>query len=116
MNTEINKDEAVREIEISSELAQKFIEKGERWSRLLDNKDFKEAVVQGYFSEESERLVGLLADPEFDSAEKKQDLFNQMQGIANFRMKIVQDQRMASSMRARLVRNDEAIAELETEV
>ena len=115
MNSEINKDEAVREIEISSDLAQEFVEKGERWSRLLDNKDFKEAVVQGYFSDESERLVSLLADPEFDTAEKKQDLFAQMQGIANFRMKIVQDQRMANSMRAKLVRNDETIAELESE-
>ena len=114
MNDEQNVDEQVRQIEISSEFAQSLVDKGDMWSKLLENKEFKTLVIEGYFKDESERLVGLLADPEFDTEEKKTDLYSQMAGIAHFRMKIVQDQRMAHQMRGKLASNNATIADLES--
>ena len=114
MNENFNKEQAVQEIEISSDFAQTIIDKGECWSRLLDNPDFKKAVVKGVFEDEVVRITMLLADPEFDTPEKKTELYAQLAGIANFRMMIVQDQRLANQMRETKRRNDETIAELES--
>ena len=110
----MNEEDAIKAIEISSEFARSVVKKGEVWTRLLKNRDFKKAILDGYFKEESERLVGLLADPEFADEKSQQMLTDQMKGIAYLRMKIVNDQRAAHQMRMKLEENEKAIADIES--
>lgn len=74
---------AVEEIELNIKEAQKIVDTGNSLERLLNNRDFKKVVLEGYFSEEAVRLVHLKADPSMQTPEKQESIIKQMDAIGS---------------------------------
>ena len=66
-------NEAINAIERDIKEARKHVELGDSLERLLNNRDFKKVIVEGYFEKEAARLVHLKADHE--AAKSKWHLF-----------------------------------------
>ena len=54
---------------------------GKALDRLFINRDFKRVILDGYFKDESVRLVHLLSDPSMQSPEKQKAIHQQMTAI-----------------------------------
>jgi len=75
----------VETIELNIQEAQKFLNAADKLERLLANKDFKEIVDEGFFKEESIRLVHLKGDPHMQAPEKQAAIIRDIDGIASFK-------------------------------
>ena len=102
-----NIEQAEKEIEISIENAKYAIKKRESLLRLFENQDFKDIFEEGYFKEEPARLVGLLADSEFESDESQKKLHQDMMGISVLRQYFLAINQMGLQMES-LVKSSEA--------
>jgi len=69
----------IQEIEISIEQAREVVELKDAIFRLMKNEDFKKVIDVGYFSNESRRLVGLLAQPSVNDTNK---VYESLMGIS----------------------------------
>ncbi len=104
-------ESAETEISISIEQAKSLIEKGEKLERLNHDKDFRELFLEGYFRDESARLVGLLMDPETDD-KNREDINRDLIGISAFRQYVINIRKIAKMMHAQVVRSEKAIESL----
>jgi len=59
-----NFQEELKEIELTIEQANGMLDRHESLKRLIDNKDFKELILEGFIEKEVIRAVGLLASAE----------------------------------------------------
>lgn len=82
----MNQETQLNEIEISMDSAKRSIEVWQSLNRLLDNKDFKVVITDGYFKDEAVRLVGLKADPNMQTADMQKDVENSIRSISELRM------------------------------
>jgi len=71
----------IEQVEISIEQARKLIDERDRARALTDNPDFKKLVLEGYFKDESVRLVLLKAEPGMQTKEHQEAILKSMDGI-----------------------------------
>jgi hypothetical protein len=76
-------DSTIQAIEENIRKAKKFVEAGDALERLQANKDFKEIIMNGYFSNEAVRLVHLKADESFQTAERQKSILTQIDAIGS---------------------------------
>lgn len=100
------------EIEVSIAAARDAVERKDKIERLIKNPDFKAVFEDGYFKDEAARLVGLLADPEFESEEGRNRLLDDMMGISASRRYIVTALRIGRQMEAQIAASEDALTEL----
>jgi len=72
-------------IEVSMEQALKAVKLKKNMQRLKANRDFKAVVMEGFFEQESVRLVLLKADPSLQGPEEQADIIKQIDAIGAFR-------------------------------
>lgn len=72
----------IEKIEISIDTAKKHINNAEAFKRLQKNADFKKIIEEGYFENNTTRLVFLMTDPQFESEAKQILLKNEMIAIS----------------------------------
>lgn len=71
----------VQAIEENIREARKIVEVGNALERLMNNRDFKTVVKEGYFEQEAIRLVHLKSDQNFQSPEMQKSILNQIDAI-----------------------------------
>ena len=99
-------NEQIEQIELSITAAKEKVAKMEALLRLIDNKDFKDIIDDGYFRDEAARVVILKADPEMQEAKYQDQLDKSIVAIGQLRQyfrSIMQMGRMAE----RSIRDDE---------
>jgi len=104
--TELDPTEQVeKEIEISIEAARGVVERRDRMDALIANPDFDYIFTDGYFQKEPVRLVGLLADPEWQTEEKQQELADELRAISGLRQYIMGIKAMGRQMENQIARS-----------
>jgi hypothetical protein len=91
----------LQQIEVSLQECRGAIEKMEAFERLLNNRDFKLVIEQGFLQDEAVRSTWALADPELQGAENQEMLRRIQMGIGYLRQyfnKIVNQGRQAQKM------------------
>ena len=78
-------EQDIQEVELTIKQAEKHQKDKQALLRLMSNPDFNLVITQGYFEDESVRLVHAMSEPRFSSTEGQILLTRQMQGIAEFR-------------------------------
>ena len=73
-----------REIQLTIEENEVFIQKGEALDRLLDNADFQKVVMEGFTKEEAHRLALATGNPALEAPEAQARLFEQVKAIGIF--------------------------------
>lgn len=77
----MSNDETVRNIEISMVQAEAYIQTADALRRLMDNRDFKQVILEGYFKEEAVRIVSLKAAHEMSKPDDQAFLIKSIDGI-----------------------------------
>jgi hypothetical protein len=75
----------IESVEISIEDAKQKIELRDALARLIENKDFKTIVDNGYFEGEAIRLVHLKADPNMQDPEQQDFVIKAIDAVGFFR-------------------------------
>ncbi|MBO6277609.1 MAG: hypothetical protein J6N20_09290 [Pseudomonas sp.] len=73
-----------REIQLTIEENEVFIQKGEAVDRLLDNPDFQAVIMEGFVKGEAHRLALATDNPALESPEAQARIFNQIKAIGVF--------------------------------
>ena len=110
-----SKEQIVEQLEISLEHAKSVVERKEALERLMENRDFKNIILDGYFEKEPMRLVSLLRDDAFKSDEDQQSLLDDMKGISSFRQYLLGLKQLGSQMEITIRNHEEEIERLENE-
>lgn len=63
----------------------KDVDLADSLDRLLNNKDFKEVILKGYFEKEAVRLVHVKADPNMQTPERQASVLRDIDAIGTFR-------------------------------
>jgi hypothetical protein len=113
--TEQEKERAVEEIEVSMEQARAAIQRKERLLRLMENQDFKDIILEGYFEKEPARLVSLLRDSSFQSAEDQQSIIDDMKGISSLRQYLRTVHQLGQQMEVTLKAQQQTVESLQNE-
>jgi len=82
----MNNSEQLEQVEISIEQAKAAVAFKEVLTRLTDNKDFKEIIIEGYFKEEASRLVLLKADPAMQGESEANQISKSIDAIGYLRL------------------------------
>lgn len=80
----MNNQDAVQQVEVSLEEAERIAAFGAALSRLEKNRDFQTVILDGYFKDEAARLVMLTAEINF-KPEQKEAVNAGIRGIAELR-------------------------------
>lgn len=80
----MNNQNAIQQVEVSLEEAQRIVAFGEALRRLENNRDFQAVILDGYFKTEAARLVMLTAEINF-KPEQKEAIHAGIRGIAELR-------------------------------
>lgn len=75
----------IKDLDNNIKEAKKFVEAGTALERLINNRDFKKIVMEGYFEAEAVRLVHLKADPSMQSESSQTSIISQIDAIGSFR-------------------------------
>lgn len=78
-------DSQINEIEVSIERAKEMIERSESLNWLLNNKQFNDVILKGYFEKEACRLVLSKAEPILQTDEHQRDIIKSIDGIGSLR-------------------------------
>jgi hypothetical protein len=73
-----------REIQLTIEENEVFIQKGEALDRLLNNADFNLLIMEGFIKENSHRIALATDNPALESADAQGRLFGQLKAIGYF--------------------------------
>ena len=69
------------QLQHSIQSSKKFVELGNALERLLQNRDFKSVLLEGYLEHEAIRLVHLKADPAMQTPAHQLSIVNQIDAI-----------------------------------
>lgn len=75
----------LEELDKCIEQASVPVKLGDALKRLLNSKDFKQVVLEGYFKEEAIRLVHLKSASTMQSKENQDSIISQINAIGSFR-------------------------------
>ena len=115
MSNEINLEQAEQDIEISIEAARGAVMRKEMLDRLFVNPDFKAIFEDGYFKDEAARLVGLMTDPEFSSADRQKEINNDMLGISATRQYLMNVHRLGKNLEQQIIASEAELDSLRLE-
>lgn len=90
--------------------AKKLVDLADSLERLRENRDFKKVVLEGYFEKEAIRLVLLKADPNFQTPERQDSIWSQIDAIGNLHQYFQTIYQQAAIAR-KSIEADEAIRE-----
>ena len=105
-------EQVEKQIEISIDAAKGAVDRKNAIARLFENEDFKLIFEKGYFEQEAARLVGLLADPEFASDEKHQELINDMLGVSATKQYLLNLHRFGVQMERQIAASEAELEDL----
>jgi len=108
-------EQVENEIEISIDQARSAVEKKDAMDRLISNPDFNTLFTEGYFANESSRLVSLLADDEWQTPEKQKSLVDDMRAISSLRQYIMNIRALGRQMERQIAASEATLEELRTE-
>lgn len=74
----------VQEIELSLDQAKEMVDRKNMVNKLMGNREFKKLILDGYFKDESARLVGLLGDPAVQA--HREEIIRSMDGISQLQI------------------------------
>lgn len=77
----MNYDAALKELDYRIKEGKKMVELGSALERLLNNRDFKRVILEGYFREEAVRLVSAKADVACQSGASQASILKQIDAI-----------------------------------
>lgn len=109
MTTEIER------LEHSTHRAKQHLELGNALERLLNNRDFKAVIQQGYFEQEAIRLVHLKSDPAVDSPAKQANIIRDIDAIGALSAYLKEIQRQADLAKREIEDNEVMLEELRSE-
>lgn len=75
---------SLRELEATLLVSKEAIELNNALQRLMDNRDFKKVVTNGYFSKEAIRLVLLKGKHDYQSDVQQKNIVAKIDAIGNF--------------------------------
>jgi hypothetical protein len=75
---------SLKELEANLLASKESIELNNALQRLMDNKDFKKVVINGYFSKEAIRLVLLKGKPGYQGDVEQKNIIAKIDAIGNF--------------------------------
>jgi hypothetical protein len=73
---------AVKEIKVTMEECKSIISRGDCLERLLNNPDFNELIMDGYFKREAHRLTLMLADPACETPQGQANVIRDLSAVA----------------------------------
>jgi hypothetical protein len=73
----------LQQLEMSIKQSQEIVDMGDSLERLMNNRDFKKVILDGYFKQEAIRLVHLKTDDNMQSDESQNSIERQMIGIGS---------------------------------
>ena len=115
MNQNVNTEQVENEIEISIEAARGAVDRKNKMDRLIQDTDFDEVFTEGYMKEEAIRLVSLLSDDEWQTAEKQKSLVEDMRAISSIRQYILNVRALGRQMERQIAASEATLEELRTE-
>jgi cell fate (sporulation/competence/biofilm development) regulator YmcA (YheA/YmcA/DUF963 family) len=74
-------NDTVQQIEENIKQAQEIVEFDKALSRLMENRDFRKVIKEGYLEKEAIRLVHLRGDPAFQTPERQAAVIGQIDAI-----------------------------------
>ncbi len=84
--TKVNYDIELAKIDDRIIQLKKEIEMGEALNRLHENADFINVIVDGYFTDEEERITGLLFNPTTLKREQIENVMDKATAIRNYKL------------------------------
>jgi hypothetical protein len=105
----------IEAIELNITQARELVERGEALNRLLDNREFKELILDGYLKKEAIRLVHLKAEPAMQTPTHQANILREMDGIGSLTGYFRQIERVAESALSAIADGEEAIEEIRLE-
>lgn len=107
--------DTVQLIEENIRRAKEFVELDKALQRLMENRDFRKVVQEGYFRDEAVRLVHLRGDPAFQTPERQAAVLAQIDAISQlsgyFRTMRFNAQTALKAIEADEATRDEILAE-----
>lgn len=79
----MNIEEMLERVDIDIADAKKQVNLQHSLNRLHENKDFQALIMEGYLKDEAHRICLCMADPEFDSPEKQENLHRMAFGVGS---------------------------------
>ena len=102
----------IQALENSIKHATVMVELGNALDRLLSNKDFKRVVLEGYFKDESIRLVMLKADAKMQSIEYQAAIVKQMDAIGSFNQYLTTVMQLSAQAERSIESDSQTVEEL----
>lgn len=106
----MSNQQAIENIEIGKQEAEKMVELGRAFTRLYDNPDFKAVIDKAYFEEEAQRLIMAKSNPQLQGELSQKNIDNQIMGVGCLKQFFIKIQ-MGAEQAADLIK--EADDELE---
>lgn len=115
MSIEQNLEQVEQSIEISIEAARGAVSRKNKLEKLLGNPDFKEVFEEGYFINESARLVSLMCDSDYRTEEKRSELIDDMIGISSVRQYILGVKQLGKTLERQIAASEAELENLRQE-
>lgn len=80
----MNSDAAIKELDHRIKESKRTIDLGQSLDRLLNNRDFKKIIIDGYLREEAIRLVNVKQEPQVQSQAAQDSIIRQIDAIGCF--------------------------------
>lgn len=107
--------DSVQLIEENIRHAKEFVELDKALQRLMENRDFRKVIQEGYLRDEAVRLVHLRGDPAFQTPERQAAVLSQIDAIGQllgyFRTVSFNAQAALKSIEADEAMRDDLLAE-----
>ena len=116
MSQENELEQVEKEIEVSIEVANGFVERKNKMDRLIANPDFNDLFTLGYMEKEATRLVSLLADEEWQTEDKQQSLADDMRAISALRQYIINIRALGRQMERQIASSEAQLEEMRVEL
>jgi hypothetical protein len=105
----------VEEIQVEINEAREVIGLGDDLNRLMQTKEFKAVITEGYFKEEAVRLVELKAAPQMQAVERQAAILGAIDGIGQLQQHFNKIWVMADQAKAAIESSETELAELAVE-
>lgn len=105
-------EETLKKIEVTIEDAKKAVALFKSFEKLLDNSDFKAVITEGYFKDESVRLVLAKATPDMDTPEMQAGIIRSIDSIGLLRQYFVAVTQAGRMAERAILENEEVREEI----
>jgi hypothetical protein len=103
--------DALKAIEANITTSKALVDAGASLERLINNRDFKKVIVEGYLEKEAIRLVHLKADPSQQSVVSQASIVKQLDSIGSLKEHL-RDVFIQADMALKSIASDEEMREV----